>query len=222
MQERVKTSFIPKASLQTEKRRKPSQSPIGIINVITSIILIASIIAAIGIFLFEGFTAQNITRKRESLERARAAFEPATIKELARLDARLDSSQVLLNSHVAPSLLFDEIERQTLSSVRFRDFSLGESGPGRLMVAMSGEAASFNALALQSDIFGRSLFFSEPIFSDFNIDTSGNVIFSFSAVVNFDEIAYRGTRAPQNTTPTNTGADTSSEQNQGENTEVTP
>lgn len=193
MQDRVKTSFIPKASLKTEQRRPRQQSPIGIINVFTSIILLVAIIAAVGMFLFEQFTLQNIERKRTSLERARAAFEPSTIKELARLDARLTSAEILLNGHIAPSLLFDEIEAKTLSSVRFKDFALGESGPGRLMVTMAGEAQSFNALALQSDIFGKSPFFTEPIFSNFNIDSSGNVVFGFSAVVSLSEIAYRGT-----------------------------
>lgn len=195
MQERVKTSFIPKASLQVERRKTSSQSSIGIVNVVASVILIAAIIAAVGMFLFEQFTVQNIERKRQSLDRARAAFEPATIKELSRLNTRLAAGQTLLSAHIAPSLLFNEIESKTLSSVRFRDFTLGESGPGRLMVTMSGEALSFNALALQSDVYGNSTYFSEPIFSNFNIDTNGNVVFEFSAVVNQNEIRYRGVRA---------------------------
>lgn len=195
MQERVKTSFIPKASLKVEQRRTPSQSPIGIINVVASIILIAAILAAVGIFLFEQFTLQSIERKKVSLDRARAAFEPSTIKELSRLNGRLESGTTLLGSHIAPSSLFTEIETKTLSSVRFKDFSIAESGPGRIMVAMQGEALSFNALALQSDVFGKSPFFSEPIFSNFNIDAKGNVVFGFSAVVNVNEIQYKGVRA---------------------------
>lgn len=191
MQERVKTSFIPKASLKVERRRTAPHSSVGIINVIASIILIASIIAAVGLFLFEQFTVRSIESKRESLDRARAAFEPSTIKELSRLDARLNASGLLLDSHVAMSRLFDEIESQTLASVRFKDFSLSESGPGRLVVTMAGTAQSFNALALQADVFGGSPLFSEPLFSDFNIDTTGNVVFSFSAAVNRSEIAYR-------------------------------
>jgi len=196
MQERVKTSFIPKASLKVEQRRSVSHSPIGIVNVVAGIVLIAAIIAAIGIFLFEQFTIQNIERKRESLDRARAAFEPATIRELSRLNARLDSGMLLLGRHRSLSLLFDEIENTTLNSVRFKDFSLAESGPGRTTISMAGQAQSFNALALQSNVFGKSPFFSEPIFSDFNIDATGNVVFSFSAVVNNAEIAYRNSNGP--------------------------
>ncbi|XKT74760.1 MAG: hypothetical protein ACJKTH_01585 [Patescibacteria group bacterium UBA2163] len=196
MPERVTTSFIPKASLKTEKRRPRSQSSLGIINVIASIILLAAIIAAGGVFLFEQYTTQNIARKGESLDRARAAFEPATIKELSRLDTRLGAATALLDGHIAPSRLFNEIERETLNTVRFNDFTMAESGPGRLMITMAGEAASFNALALQSDTFGASPFFSEPLFSDFNIDERGNVVFSFSAVVNLGEIAYQANRSP--------------------------
>lgn len=195
MQERVKTSFIPKASLKTERRKPVSQSPIGIVNVVASIILLAAIIGAVGMFFFEQFTIQNIARKRESLDRARAAFEPATIKELARLNTRLESGKTLLSQHVAPSWLFGEIEDKTLATVRFKDFAFAESGPGRTEISMSGEALSFNALALQSDIFGKSDFLSEPIFSNFNIDPNGNVVFEFSAVVDLNEINYRGTRA---------------------------
>lgn len=201
MQERVKTSFIPKASLAVERRQVTPKNPIGIINVLASIILIVALVAAVGLFLFEQFTIQNIERKRASLDRARAAFEPATIKELSRLNTRLTAGATLLNSHVAPSYLFDEIERLTLDSVRFKDFAYGEVGPGRVMVTMAGEARSFNALALQSDAFGQSEFFTEPIFTDLNLDETGNVVFTFNAVVDLSELRFTGA-APTAAVPT--------------------
>lgn len=202
MQERVKTSFIPKASLAVERRQSAPQNPVGIVNVIASIILILALVAAGGLFLFEQFTIQNIERKRASLERARAAFEPATIRELARLDTRLTAGQTLLNGHMAPSYLFDEIERLTLNSVRFKDFAFGEVGPGRVMVTMAGEARSFNALALQSDAFGASQFFTEPIFTDLNLDETGNVVFTFNGVVDTNELKFSGVSSAQ-TAPVN-------------------
>lgn len=192
MQERVKTSFIPKASLKVERTQSVQRTTVGIVNVVASVILIASIIAAIGMFAFEQYTKVSIENKRASLDRARSAFQPATIKELSRLNARLNVAGALLAGHAAPSQLFDFIETETLSSVRFSDFAFGEAGPGRVLVAMSGEARSFNAVALQSDAFGESDIFSEVIFSNLNIDTNGNVVFDFSAVVNMQEVAYQG------------------------------
>ncbi|MEK7613635.1 MAG: hypothetical protein AAB439_02025 [Patescibacteria group bacterium] len=207
MQERVKTSFIPKASLAVEHRESTSKNPIGIVNIIATIILIAAIIGAVVLFLFEQFTIQSIERKRDSLDRARAAFEPATIKELSRLNTRLEGGSVLLGSHLAPSYLFDEIEKLTLDSVRFRDFSYGEVSPGRIMVAMAGEARSFNALALQSDAFGASDFFTEPIFTDLNLDDTGNVVFTFNGVVDTTQLRF----TPRAVTDVAPSTDTSNE-----------
>lgn len=201
MQERVKTSFIPKASLQTERRGAPSRNPVGVVNVIATIILIAAIVAAAGMFLFEQFTIQNIERKRASLERARAAFEPATIKELSRLNTRLSVGASLLNSHVAPSRVFDELEAITLGTVRYGSFSLVEVTPGVFAISFSGEARSFNALALQSDAFGKSNVFTKPIFDGLNINDTGNVVFNFSSEVNLDQIRYQPRGADTTQTP---------------------
>ena len=193
--DRIKTSFIPKASLKIERRETSTKAPLALASSAAALILIVAILAAVGLFLYEQFTVQNIARKRESLDRARAAFQPATIKELARVDTRLATGAALLGAHLAPSIVFDEIEARTLTSVRFNDFTLGETGTGRMSVSMSGIARSFNAVALQSDTFGDSEFFEEPIFSNLNIDQAGNVVFDFSAFVNRAELAYRASGA---------------------------
>mgnify|MGYP000740056868 CR=1 FL=1 len=217
MQDRVKTSFIPKQSLSVERRASAGKNSIGVINVAASVILIAALVGAAGVFLFEQFTIQSIAQKRESLDRARAAFEPATIKELSRLNTRLTAGSTLLSTHPAPSRLFSEIEDITLSSVRFRDFSFSETAPGRITVSMNGEARSFNALALQSDAFGASDFFTEPIFDNLNLNEAGNVVFSFTGVVSGNTLRYQ----PRGSEPasTDTGAAPSES---SPNNEVTP
>jgi len=191
MPERVKTSFIPKQSLKVERTESVRKTTFGVVNVLASVILIAAIIAAVAMFGFESYVRSSITSKRASLDRARAAFQPETIKELARLDTRLSVGMTLLSSHVAPSTLFSYIEDETLSSVRFKDFAYSEVGPGRTMLTMSGEARSFNAVALQSDAFGRGGMFSEVIFSNLNIDSNGNVVFGFSGIVNTEKLLYQ-------------------------------
>lgn len=201
MQERVKTSFIPKASLQTERLHTAKGSPIGIINVVASIILIFAILAAVGLFIFEQFTVQNLDRKRASLDRARAAFEPATIKELSRLNTRLTVGGTLLSGHIMPSVIFDELERITLSSVRFSDFSFSEVSPGRFEVSMAGSARSFNALALQSDAFGGSELFTGPIFEGLDLDDTGNVVFSVTATVDASRMRFDGSVGGRSAAP---------------------
>ncbi len=190
MEERVKTSFIPKASLSAERLPTPAGNPIALVNLITGIILVLSILAAGGLFLFHGYTVQNIAAKKDSLERSRSAFEPATIKELVRLDQRIQTGQALLSSHVALSKLFDELEKKVLASVRFSDFSYEGEGAGRVVLSAHGEAASYNAIATQSGDFSKSDIITDPIFSGVNIGASGTINFDFSAVIDPSRVRY--------------------------------
>jgi len=232
MQERVKTSFIPKASLKSERARTPSKSPMGLLNLISVILLILAIVGGVGAFLFQQFVTQSIVSKKASLEKARAAFEPATIKELSRLNARLLIGQNLLDGHVSFSNLFNEIEVLTLENVRFREFTLEETSPGNMKVSMDGTASSFNALAGQADAFGKSRILQESVFADFNVDAFGAVVFTYTATVNLDELKYTpsSSSAPapepiETTPPAEQGGEASSVDTQPEPTqpeETTP
>ncbi len=209
MEERVKTSFIPKASLKVERAETKAKSPVALVNVITGLILVMAILSAGGIFAFERYSLQAVQSKQQSLERSRAAFEPATIKELSRLDTRIGAGKTLLKSHVAVSVLFDELEKRTLSSVRFNNFSYSIADSTHTLLSASGEATSFNAVALQSDAFSKSAIITEPIFSNVNISKTGTILFDFTAVIDMTRIGYTGTPAtPTNGTPTTQAAPT--------------
>ncbi len=160
------------------------------VNIVAGALLILAIVASGGVFLFKTYTQQSIASKQDSLEKQRAAFEPATIEELARLDRRIGASSQLLKTHIALSLLFQDIEGRTDINVRFKNFKYEPAGSGRMSVSMSGTAKSFNAVALQSDIFGKSTILKDPIFSNLNLDQAGNVVFDFTAVIDPARVSY--------------------------------
>ncbi len=204
MQERVKTSFIPKASLQVEREHHAPSNPVALANIITAVLLVLAIVGSVGIFLFERYTIQSIASKQESLERSRSAFEPATIRELSRLDTRIEAGKKLLAQHTAMSLLFDDLELRTLNTVRFAEFSYTEPNPGRIVLSMAGSATSFNTVALQAEEFSKSAIITEPRFSNVNLDQNGTIRFDFSAVVDVSRMRYTGQipeQAPAPATP---------------------
>lgn len=209
MQERVTTSFIPKEALSTEQpaRRAPKGNPFVLVNIIAIGILVVAVVASGAVFAFQAYTVSSIASKQSSLERQRSAFEPATIEELSRLDKRLSSSEKLLKTHTALSLLFGDLETRTNTNVRFRDFTYEQTAPGKMTITMNGSARSFNAVALQSESFAQSTYLSDPIFSNLNIDQNGNVVFTFMANINVDRISYgaliaaAGAAVPTQTNP---------------------
>lgn len=183
------TSFIPKKSL-TAPTRQAKGSSIGVFFLFTLVIFIGVIALAIGVFLYQQFIIKSIEQKSASLERASAAFEPAIIQEISRLDVRINSAQDILDNHKAISAFFDLLEVSTLKSVSFENLDYRTDESGRTTISMEGRARNFSSVALQSDIFGKNKFIQEPIFSNLNLDRKGDVIFNFSAFIDPRLISY--------------------------------
>jgi hypothetical protein len=169
--------------MQDRSPRPTHRNPFVFLNVIGVGILVVTVLASAGVFGLKTYTEQSIAAKKTSLDRQRAAFEPATIEELLRLDKRLTASQGLLKSHVAVTLLFDDLESRTGENVRFKSFKYEPAGQDRFAITMNGVAKSFNAVAIQSDSFGKSSVVKDPIFSNLNLDPTGDVIFDFGAII---------------------------------------
>lgn len=187
------SSFIPK-----EVTKKPIRKAGGInlINLIATILLVFSILSAVGVFLYKIYLARSLESKQDALAQAEQAFDRDLIEELSNLDRRLSSGEGLLDSHVAISLLMDRLEEITSQAVRFTSFnySLQEGG---IVISMEGEATSFGAVAHQSDVIGASREFKDVIFSGLATNASGNVDFSLSATVNPQALLYTQTTAQQ-------------------------
>ena len=182
------TSFIPKKSFdQTASLKKKSS---GIVLPLAVIIFLVSAFSAGGVFLYEKFLNSSIERKKESLETAKAAFEPELIRQLSRLGIKLATAESLLGEHVALSSFFEFLEEITLETIRFNSFSytIDETG---LKISMEGEALSFAAVALQSDEFAKQRYLREPVFSGLDLDDTGNVEFMVTAYVDPALVSYR-------------------------------
>lgn len=189
MDQKFRTSFIPKKPIATVESR-PKSGVINLFYLFALIVFIGVIILAGGIFAYQKLLINSVESKTESLNRAREAFEPALIREISRLDDRINAAREILNKHTAPSEFFELLELSTLKNIQFEDLSYRTESDGRTSVQMRGKALSFGSVALQSDIFGKNKFISEPIFSDLDLDVKGNVIFSFSAFIEPELISY--------------------------------
>ena len=191
MEPKFRTSFIPKKTiLAAAGAKKPQASPFGIVSLIALIIVLGAVALSVGVFLYQQVLISSINTKKQTLERARAAFEPELIEELVRLDNRIESAETILNEHIAPTSLFVILEDLTLKSVRFESFDFVRISKGKISISMKGVAKNFSGIALQADIFGKNRMIKEPIFSDLNINQEGNAIFNFSAFVDPALISY--------------------------------
>lgn len=189
MEPKFRTSFIPKQPLVTTPAQAGHRGP-SLLFLVSLILFIGSLILAGAVFLYTQYLTRAIASNAASLERARAAFEPALIQELRRLDSRIITANTLLSTHVAPTELLAYLATATLEDVRFENFTYSVTSPDKISLNMKGQAKSFAAVVLQSDSFAKGHQLRDPIFSNLNLDTVGNVVFDFSAFVEPSLVSY--------------------------------
>lgn len=177
MDQNFQTSFIPKKPI-IEERVTSSQS-ISIFLILAILVLFIVLLGTGGLYFYNLHIQSNIADAKKSLSLAQDSFEQSKISELQLLDKRLNAATEVLDGHVTTVPIFTELQKITMNSVNFTKFGyeLGTAQSPNIDVKMSGIAAGYRSLALQSDLFGNDPNFIDPVFSNFTLDTSGNVLF---------------------------------------------
>jgi hypothetical protein len=185
MEPQFKTSFIPKQSLAktAAPRRRGGGVPTGAGLVVSLVIFLAAAGSAGSLYLYKQFLIQNIEEKSGELRRAREAFQPSLILDLARLDSRLIAAQDILEAHISPSVVFSLLEQTTLRSVRYNTMSLVADTTGAVSLTMNGTATSFEGVALQSDVLGSNQYIRDLVVSNLQNAEEGLVSFSVNATI---------------------------------------
>lgn len=182
------SSFIPRETGGAGSARK-ARGLLDLMVLLGFVLFVASGALGAGVFLYEQYLTQSTASKTSQLERASAAFEPALIQELARLDDRMRSAQDILGRHIAPSVFFRMLEGTTIQTVSFRSLTLEGADLQRIAISMDGIADSVNAIALQADVFSKVGVITNPIFSNIDRRADG-VHFSMSAFVSPTALRY--------------------------------
>lgn len=206
MDTQVRTSFIPKKAIVAAPVSRRGGG-VGIVFFIALLLFLASVALAGGSFAYRQYLGTSIESKSEQLARARAAFEPATIQDLLRLEDRLRHSKQILDAHVAPSVLFSLLSQYTLSTVSFTKFEYVRTPDGQSTLNLSGTTGTYSDVALQSDEIGKARALKNTIFSGFAVEDSGRVAFNISTNVDPGFLSYRsvlaGGSSPASVAPVN-------------------
>ncbi|MEK7133985.1 MAG: hypothetical protein AAB804_02855 [Patescibacteria group bacterium] len=198
----IPTSFIPHDTGVAPAARRGGGGLNDLLLLCAIVLFVASAALGAGVFLYEQYLQTESASKLAQLERAKAAFEPALIHELTRLDDRMHAADRILGAHVAPTLFFLALQQATLATISFRSLDLQAPDAQHMTITMAGVAQSVNSIALQADIFSKNGVITSPIFSNIARQADG-VHFNLSAAVNPVAIGYVGRIADTGAAPQN-------------------
>lgn len=180
MDKEFQTSFIPKKTV-APTQKKIRTSP-GLITTVAFILFIISLVLAGGVYLYRDSLSKRVDEMKLSLDRAQNIFEKSLLEDLELLDKRIEAASVILKDHIAVSPIFQVLQDITLPTVRYIDFTyeIDTVNSNVVHVYMTGEAVSYDAITLQAELFSDNRFIRNPIFSNFSLDTTGNVDFDLT------------------------------------------
>lgn len=194
METKFQTSFIPKAPVTDSSAGRRSGGA-GILFLISFIIFMASLCAAVGVFFYNQILDQKIKTGNDELSKNQNIFNPSVVQEYSRLNDRINASYEILKKHTAVSNLFNIISAVTLKNVRFNNFTYSNTGGDKISLAMNGQTRSYESVALQARALTDPTMkyrnaFKSPILGDLNVDSLGNVSFNLASAIDPSVVSY--------------------------------
>jgi hypothetical protein len=175
------SQFIPKKTFVPVV--PPKKRPIGLVLLLSLIIFFASV----GYYAFQYVYNLSLQRQIDSLKASigiqQSKFEAATLQKLTKTDGKISAVKEILSKHTSLVPLFNLLDTYTLQSVRFRGFSFSVDPTAGPEIHITGDAAGYASIALQSDSFNTSGKLKNIVFSDLNLDQNGRVLFTLNASV---------------------------------------
>jgi len=205
MDNQIKTSFIPKKSLNATRG---SRSSGGFVVFVSVVILILAGLAWGGSYLYLSYLGGDLAGLQNEVNLAKRAFDSRILKEFEDTDKRINTAHNLLNNHISPSLFLRELDALTLKTVSYDNLKFYKDDEDGLNVDLSGEALDFASVALQAKAFSEDGRFVNPIFDNLDTNDEGRVVFDASLVLSPELVSYVLADVSQVDTDINSGQDT--------------
>lgn len=204
-----KISFIPKKPI-VEKTR-PAR-PVGAFFGLALLIFFLSVAAYGGLFYYNIDMQKQVASVRATVQEEAGRIDPDGVIVRAReTRERIIRIKTVLDGHIAVTPIFDLLERMTVRTVRFKDFSFSIVDPTQessgvraggassssagaekeYVVTLGGTAVGYGALALQRDAFlAEKNIIKDVVVSNISLDQKGNVNFTARLSIYPEYVAY--------------------------------
>lgn len=205
MDSKISTSFIPKESFKAgSSNLRSRREPVSIIVLISLLVLTVSIIYFAGVYGYRYMVYQQVNAPcqdagngnkqcglKESLNLAVKDLQLAKLADLKRLDTKLKNGSTVLNGHLTLKPFFDLLGQLTAQNIQYKKLQFGKGNNFEL----DGIAKSYDDIAFQQKVFADpdrgQKYISSFVFSNFDLDAKGNVIFKLSLSVDPKLLSYR-------------------------------
>ena len=195
MDPQVRSSFIPKKPLPVQSGRapRPRKKSFDMLSFVGTILFLIALGATGYTYWIEKSIQANINDLATELQEVKDDIDFAKLEEFEAFERKLETVERLLNAHSLMSGLLTTMNENTLHNVGYSSFAYGVEENNQHQVKITGTAASYNALSLQTDEFRRNELFDGFSFEELQVaeEGTGGVTFGLTLRVNDEELLFR-------------------------------
>lgn len=177
------SSFIPK---ETIPGKSGGVSDKSIINFLGVLLLILSILASVGLFVYKGMLSSELEELKSNLALAESSIDKKAVDEIITFNKKLNLIRGVLEKHQASSNFLTVLSSSTVSGVSFDEFRYNYLNTGGLEVNLRGKASNYSTLALQEDVLSGVKEIKSAKFS--NLTASDKNLIGFELALSLDPV----------------------------------
>lgn len=181
------SSFIPKESPTQNTLQKKS---FGLFGMLSILLLLLSIVVAVGLFVYVGMLKSNITSLKSELDQAVQNIDQKTITEMTKFSDRLNVVQGIVDKHQVVSNFLDLLAGLTVTNVEYNEFHYSFAPNGNVLVVLNGKARDYATVALQEDILKKNKYIKTAKFEDLELSGKGQVGFKLTIEADHEVAVY--------------------------------
>lgn len=159
-------SFIPKNTQRLQKKVRTTHR-IYLLSYLSYVFFFGTLFAVLATYFYAIQVSNELENVKERVSVARQQFSPTELKEIRALEQRLLLVTEMVNTLVAPSKLFADIEKITAENIQFIRFSYELLPNNKVAVTLEGKADTFNQILFQNDLLNSSSIFESAEIKQF-------------------------------------------------------
>lgn len=164
------TSFIPKRN-PAQKERQGAKRQVFVGTFVIRVLFFASLLAAIGVFVYEMQLKKNVESEILALDAAIGTFNEAEMQRVLEADARLKQAKSRFQGAASMVALLRALERSTAGSIQISQLALERITSNSYDVEADMKTETFDSVLFQRSLLEESGTFAVSEIKDLVVQT---------------------------------------------------
>jgi hypothetical protein len=166
-------SFIPKRGPVSRPRRVASQQ-VYLFTVISYVLFFASLVAAIGVFLYDRYIDQQLENEVAALNTEIDRFREADLETVRMFNSRIEYTKERVNASVSVPSIFTVLENTTAETAQIESLAIERLGDSVFDVEAMMRTDTFDSSLFQREFYEQESTINDLALTDLTIETQGD------------------------------------------------